>query len=115
MEKTETRTLLIKCADQAEIQIDIPADWKITFGPLFTSTEKFHSRTPSALRIYETDKMQRAIFTDVVWFRDMSIPVRIKRKDIWEKQEYIERGGERKQTSQRKTTAKWVNPDKDVA
>ena len=114
MEKTETRTLLIKQSNEAEIQIDIPADWKITFGPLFTSSEKFHSRTPAALRIYETDKTQRAIFTDVIWFRDMSIPIRIKRKDVWEKQEYTERGGERKRTSQSKATAKWVDPDKEV-
>lgn len=109
----ETRTLLIKQADGTEIQIDIPVDWKVTFGPAALGIEKHSGRVPMALRVYETEKMQRAIFTDVVWFRDTSIPIRIKRVNTREKEGYVEYEGARKRTSFRATTTEWVNPDED--
>jgi len=108
------RTILIKRKDGSEIQIDIPEEWKITFGPAVVGTPKIEGKMPWALRIYETEKLQRAIFTDVESFRDMSIPIREKRVHIQEKQGYVEVDGSRKNTTFQARTAEWVNPDEEA-
>lgn len=58
-----------------QMQIDIPDDWKVTYGPV-TPGAKSYGGAEYALRIYETESKQRAIFTNVKSFRDLSIPVR---------------------------------------
>ena len=68
---TDERELLVKTKSEGELRIRIPATWKVTFGPL---SMKGYSEG-NALRIYESDKQQRACFVDVVSFRDLSIPV----------------------------------------
>ena len=107
----KTRTLLIKKKDGVEIQIDIPEEWHVTFGPAAVGMGRGEGKIPFALRIYETDKMQRAIFTDVESFRDMSIPIREKRINVQEKDGFVELDGTRKRTTFQARTAEWVNPD----
>ena len=109
------RTLLIKKKDGQEIQVDIPEEWKITFGPIVVGASKTDGRIPIALRIYETEKLQRAIFTDVESFRDMSIPIREKRIDVQQKDGVIEVDGNRKRTIFEARTSSWVNPDEEVS
>jgi hypothetical protein len=71
----KVRTYLI-LAGGDEIQIDIPESWKVTYGPV--SPGKGGYGNDLALRIYENETKQRAIFTNVRSFRDLSIPVRRK-------------------------------------
>ena len=68
---TTTRTLLVKTRGET-LKIDVPAEWKITFGPL--SQRGYEDG--NALRLYEAETKQRAVFTNVLWFRDLSIPVK---------------------------------------
>jgi hypothetical protein len=68
------KTYLIERSGET-IQIDIPEDWKVTYGPV-TPGSKGSYGGDYALRIYETDTKQRAIFTQVKAFRDLAIPVR---------------------------------------
>lgn len=107
------RTLLIKKKDDTELQIDIPEEWKVTFGPAAAGIARSEGRVPLALRIYETEKLQRAIFTDVESFRDMSIPIREKRINTQTKDGFVEVDGARKRTSFQAQTMEWVNPDGD--
>ena len=109
----ETRTLLITKRDGEEIQIDIPATYKVTFGPAFITSKAYvgGKQVPMALRVYESDKMQLAIFTDVVSFRDLNIPMRVKQVKTQEKDGYIECEGVRKRTTFSATTSEWVNAD----
>ena len=69
-------------------QIDVPADWKVTFGPVAvgaTNKRGYGDSSGSmALRFYESDTKQRAIFTGVHSFRDVSIPLRRKIKNVTE-------------------------------
>lgn len=72
MSSTDERTLLVKDR-QGEFKITIPADFKVTFGaPLGNRGNDFNGRE---LRIYEAGEKQRACFTGVEWFRDLSIPL----------------------------------------
>lgn len=111
----ETRTLLITQRGGEETQIDIPVSWHVTFGPaaISASTSGMGDRKlmPMALRIYETEKQQRAIFTDVVSFRDMAIPVRVKVHNTQQKDGAIVVDGVSKRTTFQATTTEWKNPD----
>lgn len=59
-------------------EIAVPEDWKVTFGPVAVGSGRINSEGGGsmALRFYEDDKRQRAIFTGVRSFRDLSIPIR---------------------------------------
>jgi hypothetical protein len=69
---TDIRTYEIRMQGD-RFRIDIPANFKVTFGSL-TPGSKYGGAM--ALRVYESETKQRAVFTDVVSFRDLSIPVR---------------------------------------
>lgn len=115
----ETRTILITKTDGEEIQVDIPANWKITFGPAVANAGKArmegattgYRMMPMALRLYESEKMQRAIFTDVASFRDLSIPMRVKKTRVQEKDGFMECEGVRKRTTFQAKTHEWVDAD----
>lgn len=70
-----TRTLLVKDGS-GMFKVTIPEDWKVTFGRLYGSSgPRDYGSSEMGLRIYETEAKQRAVFTGVQWFRDLSIPV----------------------------------------
>ena len=73
----ETRTLLIETVRE-ELQLEVPAKWKITFGALQPGQSQSYGRDTNGtvLRIYESDKQQRAVFRDVLSFRDLSMPLK---------------------------------------
>lgn len=77
------RTLLIE-DHSGEIKVTIPDTWKVTMGAFQPGMD--HSPT---LRLYEgNDKQQRAMFRDVICFRDLGIKVERSRIDgetvVWE-------------------------------
>jgi len=114
MKSSDTRTLLVERRGGEEFQVDIPSGWKVTFGPLAVSNGPKTGngpQMPMALRLYESDNCQRAVFTDVVSFRDMSIPMRMKKVNVQEKHGVIEFDGVRKATTFQATSVDWINPD----
>jgi hypothetical protein len=88
------------------LRIRVPADWKVTFGPVSPGS-KFGGSGELALRFYESDTKQRAIFTDVISFRDLSIPVQrlVKKASGSEEWTQDENGEERK--SRTKIDREW--------
>jgi hypothetical protein len=69
---TDTRTYEIVQSHE-RFRIDVPANWKVTFGPLAPGSKYGGGY---ALRLYESETKQRAVFVDVTSFRDLSIPYR---------------------------------------
>jgi hypothetical protein len=77
----DTTTYLVEKRDE-KLKITVPSDWKVTFGPVAVGSGKqprnygYDAGNGSmAIRFYESDTKQRAIFTGVTGFRDLSIPV----------------------------------------
>ena len=113
-EEQQLKTYLIYHKDGSETQVDVPETWKVTFGPAAKGNHDSSNgrlQMPLALRFYENGEKQRAIFTDVVSFRDMSIPIRVKKRTTQEKDGYMECDGVRKQTRFQAVVEEWVNPD----
>lgn len=58
-------------------RITVPSEWKVTFGPLVPPREgndRYQQKT-FALRFYEGETKQRALFTDVLSFYDESLAI----------------------------------------
>lgn len=72
-----TKTYIIEKTD-GTIRITVPEQWKVTFGPIIGGKQAGSygsERGCLALRFYEDEKHQRAIFTNVRNFIDTSIKV----------------------------------------
>ena len=112
----EEKVYIITHEDKTKKRITVPADWKVTFGPAARGENAGnrsgqHLKMPMALRFYESETKQRAIFTDVVSFRDASIKIEEERTNIQEKEGYVECDGVRKKTIFSATVKEWINPD----
>lgn len=70
-DKVETRVLLVEQTNGDQFKIEIPADYKVTFG----SRGGNRQYGDSELRIYENESKQRACFVGVSSFRDLSLPL----------------------------------------
>lgn len=115
----EEKTYIIECEDKTKKKITVPADWKVTFGPAVKGNNSGTRnpgapKIPMALRFYETETKQRAIFTDVVSFRDASIKIEVEKIKTEEKEGYMECDGVRKKTLFQASVKEWVNPDEDA-
>lgn len=111
----EMTTYIIEFANDKKQKITVPTKWIVTFGPAAAGVNKktsgYSGNVPLALRFYE-GKNQRAIFTDVVSFRDMSIQIEEERVNIQEKEGYVEVGGIKKSVTFQAKSTEWFNPDK---
>lgn len=58
-----------------DIRITIPADWKITFGPVAPGSKVGGAM---ALRLWESETKQRACYVNVESFRDVSIVASVR-------------------------------------
>jgi hypothetical protein len=110
-----TKTYLIHHKDGSKRRITVPESWKVTFGPATRGNRDKHSnlKMPMALRFYESDAKQRAIFTDVVSFRDTSIKIEELKEEVQEKDGYMECDGVKKRTTFQAKVRTWVNPDEE--
>jgi hypothetical protein len=114
MSKVEEKTYIIDCENGSRRKVTVPASWKVTFGPCvkgMNSGDRDHRKVPMALRFYESETKQRAIFTDVVSFRDTSIKIQEEKIRVSEKDGYMECEGVRKRTSFQASVREWVDPD----
>lgn len=69
-----TRTILVFLKDgKRRLVSNIPANAKITYGPISPGRGDFNSG--NALRIYTSQQNQLAVFTDVKEFQDLSLTV----------------------------------------
>lgn len=112
----EEKVYIITHEDKTKKRITVPADWKVTFGPAARGENAGNRsgqnlKMPMALRFYQSENKQRAIFTDVVSFRDASIKIEEEKTNIQEKEGYMECEGVRKKTVFSATVKEWVNPD----
>lgn len=111
----EEKTYIITHEDGTRRRVTVPESWKVTFGPAVAGESKSSNgnrfKMPMALRFYETKDKQRAIFTDVVSFRDSSIKIEEEKVSVQEKEGYVEFEGTRKKTIFQAKTKEWVDPD----
>lgn len=103
----ETRSVLIQRRNgQQQIIGNIPANAKITFGDLNPGKPGFNG---TALRIYTTTNNQLATFTEVAWFRDLSLTVKTKQRQEKQNRE-AERGPKgSKVATQTEESFEWVD------
>lgn len=117
---TKKREYLIEKEDGTRMKIKVPEEWGVTFGlaavvessltlmvlSLLIRGRNSHEgsilKIPMALRFHESETRQRAIFTDVVAFRDTSIPIEVEEVKIQEKDGYQVK------------VKDWKNPDEPV-
>ncbi len=77
MTEGPTRTYEI-VTSRGKQRITVPAAYKVTFGAVVPGAKASgYSGGGWGLRIWESADKQRAVFTDVVSFRDLSIPVEV--------------------------------------
>jgi len=112
-EEIQEKIYIVEKENGKKFKITVPADWKVTFGPAAKGmhTKSSSYKVPLALRFYENADKQRAIFTDVVSFRDSSILVEEEKVRIQEKDGYMECDGIKKKTTFQATVKEWINPD----
>ena len=108
----EIKTYILELKNGKLRRVQVPADWKVTFGPLIPGER--NGPGTLALRFYEGKEHQRAIFTDVKSFRDSAIPIE-------ERQIKVESQRVRKDTESgakdfvvEARSSEWVNPDDDM-
>ena len=94
-----------------KLRVTVPAAWKVTFGPVFQSSGRgMGFGSPNyALRFYEAENKQRAVFVDVASFRDLSIPVQRLDRTVTEEKK-AKRGSKIVQASEMAVVdEKWEN------
>jgi hypothetical protein len=101
----EIRTYEIRQSSE-RFRIDIPANWKVTFGPLAPGS-KFGSGG-YALRVYESETKQRAVFVGVDSFRDLSIPYRKYVKNAKSQSQAMSSDKKRSSSSEVEFSDEWV-------
>ena len=68
-------------------QLDVPETFRVTYAPTVMG-QKGYGGSEMALRFYEAENKQRAIFVGVQSFRDLSLPLRKKVRRVEGKTEF---------------------------
>jgi hypothetical protein len=110
-DKPEMKTFLMELKGGKLRRVTVPATWKVTFGPLVPSEVRHGDVRTFALRFYETKEQQRAVFTDVVSFRDMSLEVEERVSKVKQKMVHKEAPGGRREMMVEARITEWRNPD----
>ena len=74
---SELKSYLFYVKNRGEVRIKVPADWKVTFGAACPGGR--YAADPHnglCLRFYEAKDKQRAVFQNVIWFRDESLEIK---------------------------------------
>jgi hypothetical protein len=106
------RRLLLVMQDGTQKKIEIPDDWKVTFGALIPGQKE--SAGKIGLRLWSGKKgqeMQHAVFTDVSSFRDMSFDI-LEQVEERQTETFVKQGDESGEAIHADVRVKkWVNPD----
>lgn len=107
----ETKSLYIKMYDGRDVIVDdIPADAKITFGPLVPGSRQ--EQRP-VLRIYQSEKVQLACFQNVQEFRELSLSVKRRYFDSSIVKEVTDSRGNTKSVVNSSVKTDWEDITKD--
>lgn len=111
LEKEET-VLLLTMKDGTRKKVTIPSSWKVTFGPLVPGSKDGNNGYAGiALRIYAGKDQQKAVFTQVESFRDLSIPLMEEHEEV-KQERYVREGENSGEAMNVEVRVKqWVNPD----
>lgn len=104
-------TYLLIMKDGSKQKITCPTKWSITFGPLCPGTKDFNGSSATSLR-FRDGSHQKAVFTGVESFRDMSIGIEEEINKTQQETFYKhDENGEEKQVIVEGTVKEWINPD----
>ena len=106
-----TKTYLMEVKGGKLRRVTVPSSWKVTFGPLVPSEVRHGEVRTFALRFYESEQQQRAVFTDVIAFRDVSLPVEERVTKIKQKAVHKDAPGGRREMMVEARITEWRNPD----
>ncbi len=108
----DLKTYILELKNGNLRRVTVPADWKVTFGPLIPA-DRHSGGGCLALRFYESKEKQRAIFTDVKSFRASDIPIeeRVTKTQTKHMQKQTPEGVKDVLVEARVT--EWRNPDDD--
>lgn len=109
----DKKTYILELKNNQQRKITIPADWRLTFGPMAPGSRHNTGDPFLALRIYEgsNKENQRAMFTDVRSFRDASMPIQEKRTKTKHQRAYRDGKGGQKLVDIEGRVTEWINPD----
>lgn len=94
--------------DEQVVRIDVPASHKVTYGLLHPGTKGGYGGDGHVLRIYESDTKQRAVFQNVLSFRDLSLPMQRLVKEVEVESEHrSDDDGNAKSKARTSVTAEW--------
>ena len=108
------RQYLIEFESGEKKRITVPDNWKVTFGPIAIMSKSPGVRVPIALRFYEDENRQRAIFVEVRSFRDLGIPLEELKVEHRGKRAVVNMDGVEKHVTIDAVHKEWVNPDAEV-
>jgi hypothetical protein len=93
-------------------KVTVPSSWKVTFGPLVPGGKNgYNGHDGVALRFYAGKDQQKAVFTDVLNFRDMSIEI-VERVTTTKQESYRKEGEDQGQVIIAEVQVhEWKNPD----
>jgi hypothetical protein len=105
-------TYLLLMNDGTRQKITCPTEWTVTFGPLMPGSQNkdYNSHKSIALRIRDGQR-QKAVFTNVESFRDMSMAIETEVTKTKEETFYRDEDGEKKQVIVQGAIKEWTNPD----
>lgn len=112
-QKDEVTTYFLSMRDGTKQKITCPTKWKITFGPLVPGSKdgNLNGSGATSLRFYDGTH-QKAVFTGVESFRDMSIGIEVEVEKVQQETFYKDaEDGEKKQVIVEGRTREWINPD----
>jgi hypothetical protein len=89
-----TKTYEIVMTSGKRQRITIPATWKVSFGAIVPASAKstaqgYSGSTGWGLRVWESTDKQRAVYSGVVEFWDVSIPVQVRAVRYYGKEEWL--------------------------
>jgi hypothetical protein len=109
--KENMTTYLLNMKDGTRQKITCPTEWTVTFGPLTPGTKDSNNgHFGIALRIRDGQR-QKAVFTGVESFRDMSMAIETEVTKTKEETFYRDEDGEKKQVIVQGAIKEWTNPD----
>jgi len=84
-DKVTESTYHIRKRNGEEMRITVPSSWKVTYGPIAPGSKSLYDANGAggcALRFYEAENKQRACFRDVESFHDLSLDIKIKKREV---------------------------------
>lgn len=91
-------------------RVDLPETWKVTYGPVVGSDKTSVGRT-MAFRAWESDNKQRLLISDVIAFRDISIPMKRRAVRKYGSEEWREDDGSWTGKRAEQVQKSWVDMD----